>query len=187
MTLRRGLKAEAEREAVEARRQLGLAPHDPLDPAELARYQGIEVLDASTLIDVSELEDLEKLQAFAFSAATFDIKDKKVIVFNPLRSSARRNSDVAHELAHVMLKHDLSEVRDLGGITFRTCRPDEEEEATVFGGTLLLPRPLLLSAARRKATIEQIATQYEVTIEMARFRYNSTGVARQLGHGSSKE
>ena len=186
MTLRRGLKAEAEREAIEVRKQLGLAPHDPLDPAELARHRGLQVLDASTLIDISELEELEQLQAFAFSAATFDIKGKTVIVYNPLRSIGRRNSDVAHELAHVMLEHDLSEVRDLGGITFRTCRPDEEEEATAYGGTLLLPRPLLLSAARRKATIEQIAAQYDVTIEMARFRYNSTGVAKQLGRGTTK-
>lgn len=62
---------------------------------------------------------------------------------------------------------------------FRTCKPDEEEEATAFGGTLLLPRPLLLSAARRRASVEQIAHQYDVTVEMARFRYNTTGVAKQ--------
>jgi Zn-dependent peptidase ImmA (M78 family) len=98
---------------------------------------------------------------------------------SPLRNSGRQNSDIAHELAHIMLKHDLSEIRDLNGIPFRTCRPDEEEEATTFGGTLLLPRPLLLSAARRSATIDQIASQYDVTVEMARFRFNSTGVTKQ--------
>jgi Zn-dependent peptidase ImmA (M78 family) len=124
---------------------------------------------------------LQRLQAFAFSAATFDIEGHKIIVFSPLRAAGRRNSDIAHELAHLMLRHDLSEVRDLNGMPFRTCRPDEEEEATAFGGTLLLPRPLLLTAARRKATVEQIASHYVVTTEMARFRYNSTGVARQAG------
>jgi len=186
VTLQRGFKAAAEREAARVRGELGLAPHDLLDPADLARHLGVAVVDASALVDLAELEELERLQAFAFSAATFDIEGRKVIVFSPLRAPGRRNSDIAHELAHLMLRHDLSEVRDLNGMPFRTCRPDEEEEATVFGGTLLLPRPLLLTAARRYATVEQIASQYVVTTEMARFRYNSTGVARQVaGRGAS--
>lgn len=179
MTVRRGFKAEAERQAAQARNRLGLAPHDPLNPRDLAAHLCVSVVDASALVDIAELEELERLQAFAFSAATFEIKERKIIVVNPLRASGRQNSDVAHELAHIMLKHDLSEIRDLNGIPFRTCRPDEEEEATTFGGTLLLSRPLLLSAARRNATIEQIASQYDVTFEMARFRFNSTGVAKQ--------
>lgn len=161
------------------RKELGLAAHDRLDPRELAQHLKISVVDAGELVDVSELEELERLQAFAFSAATFKIEGKDIIVVSPLRNVGRQNSDIAHELAHVMLKHELSEVRELEGMPFRTCKPDEEEEATAFGGTLLLPRPLLLSAARRRATIDQIASQYDVTLEMARFRYNTTGVAKQ--------
>ncbi len=179
MTLRRGFKAEAEREATRARKELGLATHGRLDPRDLAAHLGITVVNAAELVAVEELEELERLQAFAFSAATFEIDDRKIIVVSPLRTAGRQNSDIAHELAHIMLKHDLSEIRELNGMPFRTCKPNEEEEATAFGGTLLLPRPLLLSAARRRATIDQIANQYEVTIEMARFRYNTTGVAKQ--------
>jgi len=179
VTLRRGFKAEAEREAARVRKELGLASHDRLDPRDIASHLGVSIVDAAELVDVAELEELERLQAFAFSAATFEIEDRKIIVVSPLRNSGRQNSDIAHELAHVMLKHDLSEIRDIDGMPFRTCKPDEEEEATAFGGTLLLPRPLLLSAARRRASIEQIASQYDVTIEMARFRYNTTGVAKQ--------
>ena len=179
MTLRRGFKAEAEREAARVRKELGLAAHDHLDPRDLASHLQISVVDAGDLVDITELEELERLQAFAFSAATFMIKDRKIIVVNPLRNTGRQNSDIAHELAHIMLEHELSEVREIGDMPFRTCKPDEEEEATAFGGTLLLPRPLLLSAARRRASIEQIATQYEVTVEMARFRYNTTGIAKQ--------
>lgn len=181
MTLRRGFKAEAERDAARVRKELGLAPNDRLDPRELARHLGIAVVDASDLVDIEDLEELERLQAFAFSAATFEIEDRSIVVVSPLRTIGRQNSDIAHELAHVMLNHKLSEIREVEGMPFRTCKPEEEEEATAFGGTLLLPRPLLLSAARRQATIDEISQQYDVTIEMARFRYNSTGVARQLG------
>jgi Zn-dependent peptidase ImmA (M78 family) len=179
VTLRRGFKAEAEREAARVRKELGLASHDPLDPRELANHLDISVVDAGNLVDIAELEELERLQAFAFSAATFMINDRKIVVINPLRNAGRQNSDIAHELAHILLDHNLSEIREIGDMPFRTCKPDEEEEATAFGGTLLLPRPLLLSAARRRASIEQIATQYDVTIEMARFRYNTTGIAKQ--------
>ncbi len=183
MTLRRGFKAEAEREAARVRRELGLAPHDRLDPRELARHLGLAIVDAADLVTMSELEELERLQSFSFSAATFEIQNRKIIVVSPLRSVGRQNSDLAHELSHVMLKHDLSEIKELDGMPFRTCRPDEEEEATAFGGTLLLPRPLLLSAARRRASVEQIANDYDVTVEMARFRYSTTGVAKQaLNH-----
>jgi Zn-dependent peptidase ImmA (M78 family) len=62
---------------------------------------------------------------------------------------------------------------------FRSCRPDEEAEATALGRTLLLPRPPLLSAARRNATVEQIAKQYGLSLEIAPYRYNTTGVATQ--------
>jgi Zn-dependent peptidase ImmA (M78 family) len=59
-----------------------------------------------------------------------DVDGVPVIVFNPLRSEPRRQSDVAHELSHLILKHDLSEIREVAGLPFRTCRSDQEEEAT---------------------------------------------------------
>ncbi len=68
----------------------------------------------------------------------------------------------------------------MASVPFRTCRPDQEEEATNLGGTLLLPRPLLLSAVRRGLDEQAIAAQYDVTTEMARFRLNRTGIRRQV-------
>lgn len=184
MTLRRGFKAHAEREALRVRQDLKLADHDPLNPRDLARHLGIPVVDAAELVDRDVLEELERIQAFAFSAATFDIDGRQIIVVSPLRSNARQNSDIAHELSHIILNHGLSEIREINGMAFRTCKPEEEEEATNLGGTLLLPRPLLFSAARRGSTIDDIAAQYDVTPEMARFRYNTTGVAKQAARTS---
>lgn len=180
MTLRRGFKAEAERAATRLRLDLGLQPHDGLDPRVLAEHLEVEVVDADSLVPRRDLEELERLQAYAFSAATFEIAAQKIIVVNTLHALGRQNSDLAHELAHIILEHDLSELRELGGQPFRTCRPGEEEEATAFGGTILLPRALLMSAGRRNASIEQIASENRVTVDMARYRYNTTGVARQL-------
>jgi Zn-dependent peptidase ImmA (M78 family) len=180
VTLRRGFLAEAEREAKRIRAELGFGPGEPVDVSQIAKHLGIRVIAADELIDAARLHDLERVQAFAFSACTFDIDGTKVIVVNPLRTPARRASDIAHELAHLLLAHQLDEIRSVGGVPFRTCRPDQEEEATNLGGTLLLPRPLLLSAVRRGLDDQAIAAQYDVTTEMARFRVNRTGVRRQL-------
>jgi Zn-dependent peptidase ImmA (M78 family) len=152
----------------------------------IAKHLGIRVIAADELTDPSRLHDLERLQAFAFSACTFDIDGTKVVVVNPLRSRARSASDVAHELAHLLLNHRLDEIRIVADVPFRTCRPDQEEEATNLGGTLLLPRPLLLSAVRRGLDEQAIATQFDVTTEMARFRINRTGVRRQLRSGRQR-
>jgi Zn-dependent peptidase ImmA (M78 family) len=180
VTLRRGFLAEAEREAKRIRAELGLGPAEPVDMFQLAKHLGIRVIAANELIDLARLQDLERVQAFAFSACTFDIDGTKVVVVNPLRTPARIASDIAHELSHLQLNHRLDEIRIVADVPFRTCRPDQEEEATNLGGTLLLPRPLLLSAVRHGLDEQAIAAQYDVTTEMARFRVNRTGVRRQL-------
>jgi Zn-dependent peptidase ImmA (M78 family) len=180
VTLRRGFLAEAEREARRLRADLGLRPTEPIDVLQVAKHLGIRVIAADELIAAARLHDLERVQAFAFSACTFDIDGTKVIVVNPLRTPARRASDIAHELSHLLLDHRLDEIRIVAGVPFRTCRPDQEEEATNLAGTLLLPRPLLLSAVRRGLDEQAIAAQYDVTTEMARFRVNRTGVRRQV-------
>jgi hypothetical protein len=80
----------------------------------------------------------------------------------------------------LLLVHRLDEIRIVAGVPFRTCRADQEEEATNLGGRMLLPRPLLLSAVRRGLDERAIAAQYDVTTELARFWINRTGVRRQV-------
>ena len=186
MTLRRGFKAEAERTAATLRSELGLPAHAFVASEDLARVSGIAVVDAATLIDRDRLVELENIQSFAFSACTFTVGNRQIIVTNPIRTVGRRNSDIAHELSHVLLKHELAEVREVGGTYFRTCEPGEEEEATALGGTLLLPRPLLLKAAARGWGAEEVAEHNDVTAEMARYRLNTTGVLRQIGSARAR-
>jgi len=186
MTLRRGFKADAERRASSLRATMNLEPYAAITAEQLARAAGVTVVDAASLINIERLVELENIQAFAFSACTFEIDSRRIIVTNPLRTGGRRNSDVAHELAHVLLQHDLSEVRNMGGTFFRTCEPAEEEEATALGGTLLLPRPLLLRVAAQGLGATDVAEKYQVTTEMARYRLNSTGVQRQVGAARAK-
>lgn len=185
MTLPHGFRTNAEKEALHWRRELGVAPTAPLDLRELGHRLEVDFVSADTLINRSRLDDLERLQAFAFSAATFLIHDRRFIVTNPVRTPGRLASDIAHELAHLLLDHDLTEIQDINGIPFRTCSPNQEEQATALGGALLLPRPLLLAAAQRGLDPDRISATYGVTPDMARYRYNTTGVGKQLQRRSA--
>lgn len=184
MTLRRGFKAEAERTALRLRSEIGVTQTAPIDLDALAGHLEMKVVVGDTLIGLGPFEELEAMQVGVFSAATFDISGRKVIVTNPLATEWRRRSDVAHEVAHVILGHALTEIREVAGLPFRSCVPEQEEEATALGSTILLPRPLLVSAARAGINnAEKLAAAQNVSVEMARFRLNSTGVLTQLASG----
>lgn len=178
--MRRGFKAEAERLADRTRASMGLGPHDQLDIRDLAQHLKVEIVPADELVDRAKLDELEKIQPGAFSAATFHLPDSRtVIVFNPLSDAARTNSDIAHELAHILLDHDVRELQQLAGYTFLTCDPEQEAEANWLGGCLLLPRQLLLREAHANATADSLAVKYTVSPAMARFRLNTSGVLLQ--------
>ena len=127
------------------------------------------------------MEELERIQPGAFSAATFHLPEGRTIaVYNPCsREPERTNSDIGHEIAHILLDHDVREIQQIAGHTFITCNPEQEEEATWLAGCLLLPRPLLLREAHNGTSAEAIADKYEVSPHMARFRLNTSGVLLQ--------
>ena len=184
--MRRGFKAEAERLATRLRMELGLPANARMDVRQLAQHLGVDVRSADELVPLSELKKLDELQPQCFSAATIHLPNGKVVaVTNPLNEPiARRDSDLAHELAHLILGHQPSQVDRIGDLTFFDCDPEQEEEANWLAGCLLLPRPLLLAAVKRGLTVEQIAEENSVSIQMARFRLNTSGVYFQVKHGT---
>lgn len=182
MALRRGFKSEAERIAEGVRVDLGLSAAQPVAPEALAELLGVEIRAGDELIPRSQFEALDALQSDAFSACTFRPSDDRVVVvFNPLSANSRRTSDLAHELSHTLLDHELSRVETLGDITFLSCDATQEEEAGWLSGCLLLPRPLLLAEVRKGLTASEIAEKCHVSETMARYRLNVTGVLRQTG------
>jgi Zn-dependent peptidase ImmA (M78 family) len=181
--VRRGFKAEAERIATRLRDEMGQQPDAALDPHEVAAHIGIDIRAADDLVPRSKLETLAELQPDAWSAATFRKPNSSlVVVINPLSSTARTNSDLAHEIAHVVLGHKVGKVERVGSLAFFTCDPTQEEEANWLAGCLLLPRPVLLRAAREGWSAEQLAEHCIVSVPMARFRLNTSGVLIQVGH-----
>jgi len=185
VALARGFKAEAERIVQELRRELGAPIDKSLDPYQIAEHLGIEVVPADELVSKESLKQLASLQPGAFSACTFKpSQDRTIIVYNPLHSAARRKSDIAHELAHIILDHALTRLERVSSVSFFVCDARQEEEAGWFSGCLLLPRMLLLSSLRRGLSPAEIAKRHEVSEPMVVYRINVTGIRRQLESGA---
>ena len=180
MALRRGFKSEAERIAKRVRTELGMSAAQTVAPEVLATLLGIEVRAGDELIPRERFDELENIQPDSFSACTLrPSADRLVVVYNPLSSKSRQRSDIAHELAHALLDHDLSRVERLGDVTFLSCDPTQEEEAAWLSGCLLLPRALLLAEVRRGSGAKDIAKKCGVSERMAQYRLDVTGVVRQ--------
>jgi Zn-dependent peptidase ImmA (M78 family) len=159
---------------------MGLQPHDRLAIRDLAQHLKVEVFSADELIDRAKIEELNKLQPGAFSAVTFHLPGgRTVVAYNPCSESPRTHSDIAHELAHILLDHNVRELQQLGGHTFLTCDPEQEEEANWLAGCLLLPRTLLLKEIFAGADAATIAARHEVSLTMAQYRLNASGVLLQ--------
>jgi Zn-dependent peptidase ImmA (M78 family) len=184
--MRRGFKSEAERIASEVRERLGCGENDPVPLDALAIDLGVEIMSADELVPIARLEELQHLQDDAFSAATLRRRDgRRVVVFNPLHANGRTRSNQAHELSHIVLQHTLRTIEKVGEMSFVTCDIEQEEEADWLGGCLLLPRPILLQAAKRGKSPQQIAEEYETSEPMARFRLNASGVLVQVGRAKA--
>ncbi len=180
MALRRGFKSEAERIAKRVRVELGMNAGDSVSPEALAELLGIEIRAGDDLVPLKRFVELEETQPGAFFACTLrPSADRVVIVYNPLCAESRRASDLAHELSHTLLGHELSRVEKLGDATFLSCDPIQEEEAAWLSGCLLLPRALLLAEVRKGRNPKDIARKCGVSEGMARYRMNVTGVTRQ--------
>lgn len=180
--LRRGFKTECERTAAMVRRQHGLALSAPLNPRLLAGSLGAEVIAPDQLPTLSPKTCEQLLGDYAdeWSAVTFP-SEPPLIVFNPTHSVARQNSDLMHELAHMLLKHapTMVFIHPKTQLAIRTFDSPQEEEANWLCGTLLLPREALLLIKRSDWSHEKSCSEYGVSADMLNYRLNTSGVNMQ--------
>ena len=151
----------------------------------MAQALGVDLIPADDLVERERLEELEEIQSGAFSAGTFNVAGRRVVVYNPLNSEGRQRSDLAHELAHIILGHKVRTIESVGELKLLTCDAEQEEEADWLAGCLLLPRPLLLKCARDEWSAKKIARKHRTSEHMARFRLNASGVLVQIGRAKA--
>lgn len=182
--LRRGFKTWCENAAGGYRRDLGLARIDALDPRLLARKIGVAIKTPCEIpgVDSGALRQLLETDAASWSAITLTVGSRSLIISNSRHSYARQNSNIAHELAHLILEHEPSKmyVSQDGLMMLASYNPTHEEEAGCLSGTLLVPREGLLSQLTRGALDAEMATFFGVSLDLLRMRKNVTGVLRQI-------
>ena len=182
MAFARGFKTRCENIAESIRVDLDRAPSGPLPADELARYVGVELIVPADIPGMSAgslgmLED----ESDDWSALTISGPAGTLVVSNPQNSAARHYSDLAHECAHLLLRHTPSTLMFAPDGTWTLLSYDEqqEEEAGWLGGCLLLPRPALLRIARSGLAQPEATARYGVSQQLLRYRMDVTGVRKQ--------
>lgn len=172
---RRFNKAACKRLAAEVRAEVGLSAMDALDPWRLAQEYGISVVALSELPVADHVrEHFADVRPEVFSGALVPLGQGVVIVENDAHADVRRRSTMGHELAHVLGEHKFG----ASLVNERGCRladQVQEEEAAEIAGELLVPFDAAKLLARRRATNEEVALQFGVSVDLARWRMDATG------------
>jgi hypothetical protein len=179
-TLERGFKSWCERSANAVRTELGLDPSAPLSARALADHLGVNLIVPSDIPDLPAhvLQQLTVVDPKGWSAVSFTVRRATTIIFNPRNSLGRQASDIMHELAHIILNHEPSQLilSESGALAMRSFNARQEDEANWFGWTLLLPRAALMHCAERRMSSLDIANEYGVSTTLVAFRRRKTGV-----------
>lgn len=182
--LRRGFKTWCESAAAKYRRDLKIETGGRLDPRLLAKSEGVEIWTPDQIagLDPQVVHQLLVADPDSWSAVTLTLVGSCVIITNCSHSIPRQNNSLAHELAHIILKHEPAKafVTPDGMMMMNFYNPAHEEEATCLAGALLVPRAGLLRLLSTGQSEDQIAGHFEVSGDLVRMRKNVTGVARQL-------
>lgn len=177
----RGFKSWCENTAIQIRKDLKLAEVSPLPAKMLASTLAIPVWTPSEVGGLSQ-QSASTLQVEDWSALTISYGGQDAIVYNPAHSLRRQSTDVMHELSHILMRHNPSQVMfaEKQDIILRTYDKKQEAEADWLAGCLLLPRPALLHIARVNTSTESTLSEYAVSQQLLEYRTNITGVKHQL-------
>lgn len=184
---KRGFKKWTDEKVIELRKQLGLYASSPLCAFKLCEFLKIPIFEPSAIQGLSEelLNELLVDGSTHWSAATIPLNEGKyIIIHNPTHSPARQQSNLMHEIAHILCGHQIPEQTKNTGLSgfLRNYNAEHEDEAEWLGSSLQLPRPALLYSLNRRMTVNDIAEHYNCSLEMVQYRINITGVKRQLSY-----
>ena len=182
--LRRGFKTWCENAARGYRRELGLSPISALDPRALASHLGILIWTPADIPGLTPacIKHLTVTARDSWSAATLRDGGESLIIINSGHPLTRQNNSLAHEIGHVVLRHEPAKmyVTPDGLMMMSEYNPVHEEEATWFAGAVLVPRDALLDFIKRGIDNSEAAKLMGVSLKLLEMRRRRTGVDVQL-------
>lgn len=181
--VRRGFKSWCEKTALEKRSELALRPTDPLSPWGLAEHVRALVWYPSDVPDVTdELLKCLGRSPSEWSAATVVHPMHTLVILNEAHQRPRQAHDLMHELSHLICGHKPGEALSVDAHPFLVADYDteQEEEADLLAGALLLPRVALVQIEKAGLALSDAARRYGVSEELVEMRMHRTGVYRQF-------
>lgn len=171
-------KAALQRLAAAVRAELGLADTEPFDPHLWSREYGVPFLAIDELpISDAARDRFTRDAPELWSAALLRDGSGHVVVYNQAHSTVRVRSNLAHEAAHLVAEHQLTPAwLDRQGKCSGTTRA-QETEAAELAGALLVPADRARALAIRGTDPSNVAVQYGVSVDMARWRLDVSGGA----------
>jgi len=183
---KRGFKSWCENVSLQHRKEMSLQPIDPINSRALAEKLGVIVWKANEVPGIGQktLDVLTKDDPESWSAMTLCGDGKNIVVLNPMNSPGRMNSDLTHELSHIIIGHEAAriDVTPDNMLMLRNYDKGQEEEANWLAGCLLLPRMALLHIRKKRLGKSDVKKIYGVSGSMLDYRLRMTGVDRQLSY-----
>jgi hypothetical protein len=180
---RRGFKAWCENTSLLLRTELELRPNDALDPRRLAAHLEVTVWKLEEVPGIpADCVAVLRADPDSWSAATVCEGALHAIILNSGHSSARMNSDLMHELSHLILAHTPArvDVSPDGMLLLSTFDRLQEDEANWLSGALLLPRTVLFDVRGRSLCDSEACRIYGCSQDMLTYRLRMTAVDRQI-------
>jgi Zn-dependent peptidase ImmA (M78 family) len=181
--LRRGFVSEAHWWSDSLRDEMKLAAHAPLCPKALCKHLGVSILLLSKLPPCPERDLLlAREKGHWLSAAVCFDRTEAFILLNDANEVKRQASDIAHELAHILLGH--KPVNPFANGMIREFSPVDEQEAEILGPTLLVSEKAALLAYRliqnRQHTLTSLSESWGITEQVIRMRMNAVGASKRI-------
>ena len=180
---RHGFKAVANRFASELREEMGFPIDDPPCPWKLAIHLYIPIIKLSELPDRAEKQYLTNGKGKAeFSATVCYEGTRSSIINNDVHPVKRQASDIAHELAHVLMGHPPTPPFDETGK--REILIEIENEAEWLGPALLMSDHAAVRAYKLiqsdQYTLRTLSDDWNVTEDVIRMRMNVVGASKRF-------
>ncbi|MBS4033527.1 MAG: ImmA/IrrE family metallo-endopeptidase [Ignavibacterium sp.] len=183
--MRWGFKTWAEKKAVEFRKDLSLKYYEKLPAELLANHLGVGLITPKDIPALTIKEKNLLLNHDSSSWSAISIKNNSgeyVIIFNSSHSKKRSESNLMHELGHIICKHDMEKIKLREDFPFplRDYNSIQEDEANWLGGCLQIPRKALLWGCYKGMNKIELSDHFGASMVMISYRLKITGVERQI-------
>jgi Zn-dependent peptidase ImmA (M78 family) len=132
-------------------------------------------------LDPSVVKQLTIIDGDSWSAVTLRLTRGGLIIINETHIRGRQNNTIAHELSHIILKHEPTQVffTPDGMMMLAHYNKTFEKEADCLASTLLVTRESLLFYLDEGRDDQWLAKYFGVTTKLIQMRRNMTGVDLQ--------